>query len=135
MRVIPGIECSFIPTGSVKEDLDSVHDNKFQGGQLYDLFVPASAGNCPYPTFRNRPNGHISGDIFEEVQPGYYAFRGRNDDWIRTGKTLSFCDTKYVVLFVLFYVLLTVDASLVWTGASKTTFSKPVQTSYGTAWS
>ncbi|KIP05680.1 hypothetical protein PHLGIDRAFT_119584 [Phlebiopsis gigantea 11061_1 CR5-6] len=63
--------------------------------QLFDLFLPLSARNCPHPSVRNRPDGHVTGDLFEEVRPGYYAFRGRSDDWIKTGPTrAAFCDTK-----------------------------------------
>ena len=80
--------------------------------QLFDLFLPLSALNCPHPAVRNRPDGHVTGDLFEEVKPGYYAFReslspwlvarahtcaagGRSDDWIKTGPTrAAFCDTK-----------------------------------------
>ena len=43
--------------------------------QLYDLFLPLTALNCPHPSVRNRPDGHVTGDLFEEVEPGRYAFR------------------------------------------------------------
>jgi len=97
MRVVPGVQCEFIPTKSLKtSELAGNVQDRTCGGQLYDFFIPASAPNCPHPSVRNRPDGHISGDLFEEVQKGYYAFRGRNDDWIRTGPGLSFCDTKSI---------------------------------------
>jgi hypothetical protein len=116
MRVIKGIDCKFIPTKGLDHTrLDGDAEQRAQGGQLFDLFVPAEADNCPHPSVRNRPDGHITGDLFEETQPGLYCFRkrgcisfflsepestigGRNDDWIRTGKYFSFCDTKYVLL-------------------------------------
>ncbi|KAJ7763650.1 acetyl-CoA synthetase-like protein [Mycena maculata] len=97
MRVLEGINCKFIPTrGLDRTDLDGDAEQRSQGGQLFDLFLPAEADNCPHPSIRNRPDGHITGDLFEEVQPGLYCFRGRNDDWIRTGKDLCFCDTKSI---------------------------------------
>ncbi|KAJ6604261.1 acetyl-CoA synthetase-like protein [Mycena vulgaris] len=97
MRVIPCVQCEFIPTKSLEiRELAGNVQGRASGGQLYDFFIPASAPNCPHPSIRNRPDGHISGDLFEEVQKGYYAFRGRNDDWIRTGPGLSFCDTKSI---------------------------------------
>ncbi|KAJ7509711.1 acetyl-CoA synthetase-like protein [Mycena galericulata] len=97
MRVLEGINCKFIPTrGLDQTDLDGDAEQRAQGGQLFDLFIPAEADNCPHPSIRNRPDGHITGDLFEEVQPGLYCFRGRNDDWIRTGKDLCFCDTKSI---------------------------------------
>ncbi|KAJ7204691.1 acetyl-CoA synthetase-like protein [Mycena pura] len=86
MRVVPGVQHEL--AGDVQE--------RMTGGKLYDFFIPDSAPNCPHPSIRNRPDGHISGDLFEEVQQGYYAFRGRNDDWIRTGPSLAFCDTKSI---------------------------------------
>ncbi|KAJ7611711.1 acetyl-CoA synthetase-like protein [Roridomyces roridus] len=86
MRLIPGVECEFIPNDNSEPDK----------GTLYDVFLPAHSSNCPHPSFRNRENGHYTGDLFEQVKPGRYIFRGRNDDWIRTGPSLSFCDTKAI---------------------------------------
>ena len=43
--------------------------------QLYDFFVLADAKTCPHPSIRNRPDGHVTGDLFEEVKPGCYVFR------------------------------------------------------------
>ena len=43
--------------------------------QLYDVYLPLTALNCPHPSVRNRPDGHVTGDLFEQVRPGYYAFR------------------------------------------------------------
>ncbi|KAJ7480176.1 acetyl-CoA synthetase-like protein [Mycena galericulata] len=97
MRVIPCVQCQFIPATSLKTaDLAADVQDRVGGGQLYDFFIPESSPNCPHPSVRNRPDGHISGDLFEEVQKGYYAFRGRNDDWIRTGPGQTFCDTKSI---------------------------------------
>ncbi|KAF7332970.1 Acetyl-CoA synthetase-like protein [Mycena venus] len=100
--ILPGMRvvndgCKFIPTrGLDQNDLDADSQQRSQGGQLYDLFLPANADTCPHASVRNRPNGHITGDLFEEVKPGLYCFRGRNDDWIRTGKYFAFCDTKSI---------------------------------------
>ncbi|OBZ67951.1 hypothetical protein A0H81_12151 [Grifola frondosa] len=64
--------------------------------RLYDFFVPADCDHCPHRSVRNRPDGHVTGDLFQEVKPGCYLFRGRNDDWIRTGGNPAFCDTKAI---------------------------------------
>ncbi|KAJ7625662.1 acetyl-CoA synthetase-like protein [Roridomyces roridus] len=97
MRVMKGINIKFIPTkGLDTAQLDGDAQQRSQGGQLFDLFLPAEADNCPHPSIRNRPDGHITGDLFEEVKPGVYCFRGRNDDWIRTGEQICFCDTKSI---------------------------------------
>jgi hypothetical protein len=62
LKLIPALnDVANGPAGSEKE--------------LYDLFVPLTALNCPHASVRNRPDGHITGDLFEEVKPGYYVFR------------------------------------------------------------
>lgn len=75
MRVIPGLELKFIQTASLRpSDMEGKSEAQSRGGQLYDLFVPATTANCPHPSIRNRPDGHNTGDLFEEVD-GLYAFR------------------------------------------------------------
>ncbi|KAH9917141.1 acetyl-CoA synthetase-like protein [Epithele typhae] len=64
--------------------------------QLYDFYIGAESATCPHTSIRNRPDGHVTGDLFEEVEPGCYVFRGRSDDWIRTGGNPAFCDTKAI---------------------------------------
>jgi hypothetical protein len=77
MRVLEGVDCRLIPAEALdRTDLDGDSEHRAQGGQLFDLFVPADADNCPHPLIRNRPDGHVTGDLFEEVQPGFYCFRG-----------------------------------------------------------
>ncbi|KAG6820548.1 hypothetical protein H0H93_015433 [Arthromyces matolae] len=87
--------------------------------KLCDIFVPEDAPNCPHKSYRNRPDGHVSGDLFEETRPGYFAFRGRSDDWMKAGKdVMGFCDTKQVpstsciVLSSLYYFRSIEDAVL-----------------------
>ncbi|KAJ6586259.1 acetyl-CoA synthetase-like protein [Mycena vulgaris] len=97
MRVIPGVDLTFIPASNISvEDLDGDAAGRSKGGMLCDLFIPANSRHCTHPTVMSRSDGHITGDLFEEVQPGYYAFRGRNDDWIHTGAGLLYCDTKSI---------------------------------------
>ncbi|KAJ7738147.1 acetyl-CoA synthetase-like protein [Mycena metata] len=98
MRIISSVECEFIPT-TQHIDASELTEGKVgsEETQLYELFIPAHSRNCPHPSVRNRPpEGHVTGDLFEEVTPGRYVFRGRNDDWIRTGKQICFCDTKSI---------------------------------------
>jgi hypothetical protein len=76
MRIIKGVDAKLIPaTSSQKEVLDGDAASRLQGGKIFDLFIPADAANCPHPSIRNRPDGHITGDLFEETSPGMYAFR------------------------------------------------------------
>lgn len=76
MRLIEGVQCTFLPArGLDKTDLDGDSEHRVTGGKLFDIFVSSDAPNCPHPSIRNRPDGHITGDLFEEIEPGYYAFR------------------------------------------------------------
>lgn len=104
LRLLQVTPIKLIPAHGVRQaDLDVESSGKFDGGVLYDLFIPAEADNCPHPSVQNRPDGHVTGDLFEEVRSGYYAYRGRSDDWIRTN-LMTFCDTKYA------YILLVIDS-------------------------
>lgn len=76
MRPVKDAECQFIPAEALTiGDLDGDAQQRSRGGQIYDMFIPDTSDNCPHPSIRNRPNGHITGDLFEQVQPGYWAFR------------------------------------------------------------
>ncbi|KAI0790177.1 acetyl-CoA synthetase-like protein [Irpex lacteus] len=98
LRPIPELGLELIPALNDKSSGSDASQK-----QLYDLFLPLTALNCPCPKVRNRPDGHITGDLFEEVNldttmltwmsiPG-----GRSDDWIKTGPTrAAFCDTKAI---------------------------------------
>ncbi|KAF9021018.1 acetyl-CoA synthetase-like protein [Hymenopellis radicata] len=100
MHLIPNLgRVEFIPAKDVTygEVVNGVEQNE-KTATLYDFFVHETSPSCPHPDIRNRPDGHITGDLFEEVRPGWYVFRGRNDDWIRTGPgQVWFCDTNFVV--------------------------------------
>ncbi|KAJ7117479.1 hypothetical protein C8R44DRAFT_879044 [Mycena epipterygia] len=103
MRVLEDVNCKFIPTrGLDHTDLNMESSKRSQGGQLFDLFLPTEADNCPHPSISNRPDGHIMVTFSKKQNQDYIASvlntmkRGRNDDWIRTGKHLSFCDTKLI---------------------------------------
>ncbi|KAG6915475.1 hypothetical protein DXG01_011306 [Tephrocybe rancida] len=105
MRLVGGSNIQLVP---VQEDGAEHH------GKLCDIFVPADAPNCPHSSIRNRPNGHVTGDLFEETKPGYFVFRelsfflmlfqridtvlgGRSDDWLKSGKDImALCDTKAI---------------------------------------
>ena len=66
LRPIPELGLKLVPSHS---------DSGTAQSKLYDLFVPLTALNCPHASVRNRPDGHVTGDLFEEVKPGYYVFR------------------------------------------------------------
>lgn len=60
-----------------------------------EFVVKSSSPDCPHARYRAADGHYHTGDLFEEVQPGYYVFKGRNDDWIKTETGLR-CDTRYV---------------------------------------
>ena len=43
--------------------------------QLYDFFVETTSPTCPHSSIRNREDGHVTGDLFEEIEPGCFVFR------------------------------------------------------------
>ncbi|KAI0351489.1 acetyl-CoA synthetase-like protein [Trametes cingulata] len=90
LRLASEVKCKLLPVGLAHgEDPSATR-------QLYEFHVSADSKTCPHPSVCNRPDGHVTGDLFEEVKPGCYIFRGRSDDWIRTGGNPAFCDTKAI---------------------------------------
>ncbi|KIY44676.1 acetyl-CoA synthetase-like protein [Fistulina hepatica ATCC 64428] len=112
MKPLPHVGCRFIETNAMliggdyhtlsqlDDDAAFLHNPDLKKSQiLYDLFIPADSHNCPHPSVRNRDGGHVTGDLFEKViveGEEFWLYRGRNDDWIRTGPGLTFCDTKSI---------------------------------------
>lgn len=62
---------------------------------MLEFVVLADSGDCPNASLRASDGHFHTGDLFQEVSPGSYVFRGRDDDWIKTETSLR-CDTKYV---------------------------------------
>ncbi|KAI0367868.1 acetyl-CoA synthetase-like protein [Pilatotrama ljubarskyi] len=92
LRLASEVDCKLLPVGLA----DGENAHGAPGRQLYEFYVSADSKTCPHPSIRNRPAGHVTGDLFEEAKPGCYVFRGRSDDWIRTGGNPAFCDTKAI---------------------------------------
>lgn len=93
LRPIPGTKYSFMPvTASAAAD-EAGHYNA--NASLLELVILAESGDCPHPSLR-QPDGHFhTGDLFSEVVPGGYLFRGRDDDWIKSENSLR-CDTRAI---------------------------------------
>jgi acyl-coenzyme A synthetase/AMP-(fatty) acid ligase len=73
---------------------------------MLEFIVLAESGDCPDTSLR-ADDGHFhTGDLFQEVSPGSYVFRGRDDDWIKSENSLR-CDTKSVILLYTLDMLLT----------------------------
>jgi long-subunit acyl-CoA synthetase (AMP-forming) len=73
----------------------------FQDGQnaeehILELVVPPEAPECPHPSLRDALDGkYHTGDLFLEIEPGQYIFKGRDDDWIKMEMGLR-CDAKSI---------------------------------------
>ncbi|KAF8637213.1 hypothetical protein AX16_010872 [Volvariella volvacea WC 439] len=64
--------------------------------QLYELVIRSDSLDCPDVSLRNPADGHFhTGDLFQEVVPGFYLSKGRDDDWIKSESSLR-CDTKSI---------------------------------------
>lgn len=62
------------------------------GPRLLEMIMRPGAPDIPHPSLFHADGLYHTGDLFEEVQNGLYAFRGRSDDWLKTVPGL--CDTK-----------------------------------------
>lgn len=93
LRPIPGTKYGFMPvTPSAAADEAGQYN---VNASLLELVILSESGDCPYHTLR-QPDGHFhTGDLFSEVAPGGYLFRGRDDDWIKSENSLR-CDTRAI---------------------------------------
>ena len=67
--------------------------HKSTASQMAELVILSDSGDCPHPSLRASDGHFHTGDLFLEVQPNSYVFRGRDDDWIKSENSLR-CDTK-----------------------------------------
>ena len=81
LKLLPGSKLEMIPIE------DDGHKE-----QLYEVVVPPQSLDCPDPSLRAADGKFHTGDLFAEVEPGSYTFKGRNDDWIKMEMALR-CDT------------------------------------------
>ena len=93
LRPLEGVSYEFIPVqvnvSALKPDSESLGT-----GAVSELVVLSDSPDCPHPSLRSPVDGHFhTGDLFEQVSPGCYVFRGRDDDWIKC-EDGSRCDTK-----------------------------------------
>lgn len=86
LRFIPGSSVQMLRYFS-KDD-----SNGTDAPRLLEAVLPPGRNDSPHPSLFGEDNLHHTGDLFEEVEPGLYAFRGRSGDWLKTLGGL--CDTK-----------------------------------------
>jgi hypothetical protein len=63
---------------------------------LLELVILAESPDCPDRSLRAADGHFHTGDLFQEVLPGRFLSKGRDDDWIKSENSLR-CDTKYVL--------------------------------------
>lgn len=88
---IEGTSYGFFPLDKTRPG-ENAHQST---GRMLELVILAESADCPDPSLRH-PDGHFhTGDLFQEVQPGLYISRGRDDDWIKSENGLR-CDTQSI---------------------------------------
>ncbi|KAJ7483260.1 putative amp-CoA ligase [Mycena latifolia] len=88
LRIIPGSSAKMIQYFA-KDD-----SNGPDAPRLLEVVLPPGQNDSPHPSLFGQDNLYHTGDLFEEVEPGLYAFRGRSGDWLKT--LGGFCDTKSI---------------------------------------
>ena len=89
LQALPGTSYRFVPIDSAEGE--SVHQSN---AALYELIILADSPDCP-SVLRHADGNFHTGDLFQQVLPGWYIFRGRDDDWIKSETSLR-CDTKAI---------------------------------------
>ncbi|KAH9969012.1 hypothetical protein BC827DRAFT_1152099 [Russula dissimulans] len=87
LRSLDGMSYTFRPiAGTSVEHSDA---------PLLELVILAESPDCPDRSLRAADGHFHTGDLFQEVRPGYYLSKGRDDDWIKSENSLR-CDTKAI---------------------------------------
>jgi len=89
LQPLPGTAYEFVP---ISNNTDVVHQSS---AALYELVILSHSPDCPDPSLRHADGNLHTGDLFQEVSPGWYVSRGRDDDWIKSETSLR-CDTKAI---------------------------------------
>jgi hypothetical protein len=100
LRPLDGVGAKFIPLFT-EARTSSAYQNV--NTRVLELVIPPDSPYCPDRSLRQPDGCFHTGDLFLEVAPGSYAFRGRIHDWIRNDSGHSF-DAKYVVTISLIVV-------------------------------
>ncbi|KAJ7246935.1 putative amp-CoA ligase [Mycena rebaudengoi] len=87
LRIIPGSSAQMI--SHFPED-----DSNPDAPRLLEVVLPPGKYDSPHPSLFGQDDLYHTGDLFEEVEPGFYVFRGRTGDWLKT--LGGFCDTKSI---------------------------------------
>ena len=90
---VEGVSYGFFPIESDDEPSTSTVAHQSSTGPLLEFVVLSESADCPDVSLRSADGHFHTGDLFLEVKPGKYLFRGRRDDWIKCGHGAK-CDTK-----------------------------------------
>lgn len=77
LEVLDHIKYEFTPA-----DITSVGGQEY--ARLFEFRILPGSPDLPHPSLCNADGGWRSGDLFEEMAPGKYLFRGRDDDWLES---------------------------------------------------
>lgn len=92
LRPIDGVSYGFWPI-----DRDTKSESGHQvNTRMLELVILGDSRDCPDHSLRAADGHFHTGDLFQEITPGCYSFRGRDDDWIKSENGLR-CDTKYAL--------------------------------------
>jgi len=94
LQPFDGMSYSFHPVASQSEAGTSQAE-PCSAAPLLELVILGESPDCPDRSLRAADGNFHTGDLFQEVKPGYYLSKGRDDDWIKSENSLR-CDTKYV---------------------------------------
>jgi acyl-coenzyme A synthetase/AMP-(fatty) acid ligase len=89
---LSGTSYRFVSTTPSSTQSQSAHRST---AELFELVILAESPDCPDVSLRHADGNFHTGDLFQEVLPGFYLFRGRDDDWIKSENSLR-CDTKAI---------------------------------------
>ena len=89
---LEGTSYTFLPVEFDDEPSTSSGAPQGSTNHLLELVVLSDSDNCPDISLRYADGHFHTGDLFLEAGPGKYLFRGRNNDWIKTGG--GKCDSK-----------------------------------------
>jgi hypothetical protein len=93
MRPIDSRSVAFVPVSSSGSSSSTLPSTVYKNvnTNVLELVIPATSPDCPHPSVRQPEDGHFhTGDLFLEVLPGRYTFRGRITEWIRSSAGLLY---------------------------------------------
>ncbi|KZP27573.1 acetyl-CoA synthetase-like protein [Athelia psychrophila] len=77
LEVLDATKYEFSPA-----DITSVGGHEY--ASLLEFRILPDSPDVPHPSLCDADGGWRSGDLFEELEPGKYLFRGRDDDWLQS---------------------------------------------------